>query len=336
MAALAEQADRRAVHAQVARERELEEDPHGGSGQLSPACAKRPARAASGARSARSGRSGAGVRCGPRRGRSGQPLDLVDEHRRRRHVEAERTDERRPRRKLRARLRRHVPRRRPRAARCAPRASARPAAARRRPRAGSGSAASPAGRARHSGSSTVRTRPADDRRLDHRARVQPDHGGAVVDRVEVVRLRLRRRWARARRAGRRPTPAARRPAQGPAASGAGGRGRPASREHAAVRAQRGEPAPEELRLGLARPRRAAGVEDVRPTGVEADPRAELLARPRLPDEPVVEALGAGDGDPLRPGCRAASPPPRAAPRSRRRDDPEPAAPATCSSGCPSS
>ena len=65
----------------------------GGRGQASPACATRAARVASGASSGRSARSGAGVRCGARSASRGEALELVDEQRRRDHVEPVRADE---------------------------------------------------------------------------------------------------------------------------------------------------------------------------------------------------------------------------------------------------
>ena len=104
-----------------------------------------------------------------------------------------------------------------------------------------------------------------DERLDHRARVDPDDGGRVVDRVEVERLvGLGHRQLRRRARSDRPRPARDPPAPTPRrCTDAGGRGRRAV--PARDRPQRLEPAADEgdLPLGRGDVRRRADVEHVR-------------------------------------------------------------------------
>ena len=159
----------------------------GGRGHASPACATRAARVARGASSGRSApqrrrrslRRGSGAGC--------EALDLVDEQRRRDHVDSVRADELR-----------HEPL----GAAVVPvhdRARELGRVLVERPRDGEQPAADlqqvaeverPLLDALVLGVEHGQHGPADDRRLDHRARVQADHRPAVVDRVEVVGLRL--------------------------------------------------------------------------------------------------------------------------------------------------
>ncbi len=111
-------------------------------------------------------------------------------------------------------------------------------------------------------------------------------------------------------------------------------------EHADLRELRpdgGEPAADELDLVGCDERRGAEVEDVRLRRVEPDLRCEVLARrARRPVEPVVEALRAGEDDPVAPGSRASPRAPAAGCRSRRRRGRARSAAGPCRSGCPSS
>src|SRR5581483_9036437 len=112
---------------------------------------------------------------------------------------------------------------------------------------------------------------ADDRALDLRARVDPDDGGAVEDRVVV---------GAAGGAAERELPAARpdgglRVAEVELAEALRGEGvradeEPRAGERAPVRAQRGHPPPDELRLVRRDEVRRADVEHDRPGGVEPD------------------------------------------------------------------
>src|SRR5581483_11100140 len=140
-------------------------------------------------------------------------------------------------------------------------------------------------------------RPPDDGALDLGARVDPDDGGGVVDRVEVVvpRLALQRLLAEPRPdRGLRIVEVDARPLRRVP------RVRPD--DHAglvAARAQRGEPPPDERDLVARDEPGRAHVQGDRPVCPQTDARAELLAHgARLPVEPVVVRPRAEHADPV--------------------------------------
>ena len=166
-------------------------------------------------------------------------------------------------------------------------------------------------------------RPADDRRLDHRARVQADDRAGCGRSSRSSRPSTRRRSARGPPAGTR-----RRRADLDAVPGVGPL-RVRTDEDAelcdgiAPRAQRLRPTPDEVDLRLAGPGRAARVEHERPTGIEARRGRRTRARGRGCQSnhsskhcaPVTTTCS-------RDRPRAAAWPRRAGSRSRRRVGPE--------------
>ena len=182
-------------------------------------------------------------------------------------------------------------------------------------------------------------RPADDARLDQRARVHADDRDAVEHRVEVVGARLG--VDRVRPAAR---PDAHRVVLGRievlplirVLRMRANENRRAPQHRIGRGADRFDPAPHERHLVRRDERRRAEIQQQRPIVRHADLRAERLARERrLLHEPVVVRLRAGHGHALGRNPVQLAGLRRAAPRSRRSRDPAARESAPSSSGGPS-
>ena len=143
-------------------------------------------------------------------------------------------------------------------------------------------------------------RPVDDRRLDLGARVDPDHGGGVKDRVEVVVARLLvERLLPAPRPDADPRLVERDAAPLRGVARVRPDQEPGVGEHAALPPDRRDPPPHERHLVRSDELGRADVEHDRLRRVEADLGAERLARAAgLPSEPVVVSRRPGQPDAL--------------------------------------